>query len=400
MDKIIRVGEKEREYVQKVLDSQFSASSGCNMGSKLEKLFAEKFDANYAISFCNGTATLHACLEAAGVGYGDEVIVPPLTMSATTFAVLHANAIPVFADVDMESFVITAEAIEKCITPKTKAIITVALFGLSPDMDPIMALAKKHNLVVIEDNAQCFLSEYKGRKVGTLGDMSSYSFQSSKHLSSGEGGMVLTNNIEYADAVRRVSSLGYAGVSVKRGKILKTDIQSPNYFRHVSMGWNYRMSELCAAVMLAQTERIEELVNQRIKVAEMYEEVIKDVAWLRPQKKFKDNTNSYWSYSVVLERDDITWFDFRDKYMELGGDGIYAAWQLTYLEPMFTERKLLGREKIIEDAGKYNYERGICPNAEYLQPRMLQFKTNYWDPARAEKQMEVLKQTIAFFDKK
>ena len=109
MDKITRIGDKEREYVNSVLDTQFSASSGCKMGSKLEQLFAEKFDANYAVSFCNGTATLHACLEAAGVGYGDEVIVPPLTMSATTFAVLHANAIPVFADVDMESFVITAE---------------------------------------------------------------------------------------------------------------------------------------------------------------------------------------------------------------------------------------------------------------------------------------------------
>lgn len=395
-----RIGEKERQYVEEVLNSQFSASKGSNMCKRLETAFAQKFGTEYAISFCNGTATLHACLEAAGVGVGDEVIVPPLTMSATTFAVLHANAIPVFADVEKDSFEISADSIEKNITERTKAIIIVSLYGLCPDMDRIMEIAKKHNIVVIEDNAQCYLAEYKGRKVGTLGDMASYSFQSSKHLTSGEGGMVITNNEYFANAVRKASSLGYAGVSTKQGKILKSDIQSPNYLRHCQMGWNYRMSDLCAAVALAQTERLEELVTMRINNAKKYDEIIKNVPWLRPQASFSDRTNSYWTYVAVLEKEDITWFDFRDKFVEFGGDGIYAAWQLTYLEPMFVNKTLLGREKFIEQFGRYNYQKGLCPNAEYLQPRLLQFKTNYTDPKRMDLQIQALKKTIDFFNKK
>ncbi len=117
-----------------------------------------------------------------GVGLGDEVFVPPLTMSSTTYGVLHANATPVFADVDPETFVISAESIEKCITPRTKAIVVVSLFGLAPDFDAINAIAKKHNLAVIENDAQCFLGKYKGKIVGTLGDIASFSFQSSKHI--------------------------------------------------------------------------------------------------------------------------------------------------------------------------------------------------------------------------
>lgn len=147
------------------------------MTKRLEEAFCEKFGSKYAITFCNGTATLHIALEAVGVGLGDEVIVPPLTMSATTFGVLHANATPVFADVDPDTYQITAESIEKCITPRTKAIIVVSLYGLAPDFDKIMAVAKKHNLAVIEDDAQCFLGKYKGRTVGTIGDIASFSFQ-------------------------------------------------------------------------------------------------------------------------------------------------------------------------------------------------------------------------------
>ena len=124
-----------------------------------ESTFAKCFGVNHAIGFTNGTATMHASLEAWGIGSGDEVIVPPLTMAATSFAVLQANATPVFADVDINTFQISAESIEKNITDKTKAIITVSLFGLSPDMDKIMSIAKKHNLKVLEDNAECFFSK-------------------------------------------------------------------------------------------------------------------------------------------------------------------------------------------------------------------------------------------------
>jgi len=163
MKKIERISQKEREYVLQVLDGAFSSNCNYTMITQLEKKFAEKIGCKYAIAMTNGTATLHMALEAAGVGEGDEVICPPLTMSSTSLAVLHANAIPVFADVDENTFVITADSIKDKITKKTKAIITVSLYGLSPDMDPIVALAHDKNIIVIEDDAQCFLAEYKNK---------------------------------------------------------------------------------------------------------------------------------------------------------------------------------------------------------------------------------------------
>lgn len=400
MQTISRISEKEREYVNEVLDNNFSNKASYKMVKRLEDEFAKKFGAKYAIAFCNGTATLHIALEAAGVGYGDEVIVPPLTMSATTFAVFHANAIPVFADVDPDTFEISADSIEDRITPRTKAIIPVSLYGLSPDMDRIMEIAKKHHLVVIEDDAQCFLGKYKGRMVGTLGDMSSFSFQSSKHMTSGEGGMVLTDSEELALKIRKYSSMGYAGIDTKKGKISKTDIQDPDYDRHVSMGWNYRMSDLNAAVCLGQLERLEILVERRQEIAALYDSVVRNCGWLIPQKVGKEYENSYWTYVVKLDHPGITWREFRDKYLEFGGDGIYAAWKLTYLEPFFKTWNFLGREKFIRAFGDYSYEKGLCPVAEKLQPKLLQFKTNYWDASRVEQQMDALRHTIEYFSKK
>lgn len=394
-----RIYGNELHYLKEVLDTEFRSSKGSAMTKKLEETFCKRFGMQYSISFINGTATMHALLEAAGVGPGDEVIVPPLTMSSTTFVVLQANATPVFADVDMDTFQIDPKSVEQRITDKTKAIITVALYGLSPDMDPIMELAKKHNLFVIEDNAECFLGEYKGRLVGTLGHASSFSFQSSKHLTSGEGGMIATNDLNIAEKTRKASSLGYAGVSATKGKITKKDIQDPDYSRHEQMGWNYRMPELCAAVALAQLENMEELVNRRIEVATLFSDVIRKTGcdWLVPQKTGKDYRNSYWTFVARLVSPKIAWREFRDKFLELGGDGIYAAWKLAYLEPMFENRRLLGREKFISQKNLDSYKKGLCPNAEILQKSLLQFKTNYWDFSRAEKQADVLEKTIRHF---
>lgn len=394
-----RVSELEKKYVLEVIDTQFRSSQGSMMMKRVEETFAKKFGVKYAISHVNGTATMHSALAAAGVGLGDEVIVPPLTMSATTFAVLHNNSIPVFADVDPETFNISPESIRKCITPRTKAIIPVALYGLSPDMDAIMDIAREYNLTVIEDDAQCFLGKYKDRYVGTTAHMSSFSFQSSKHMTSGEGGMIVTDDLELATAVRRFSSLGYAGVGAGKGKITKSDIQDPDYERHVSMGWNYRMPELCAAVALAQIERLDELVQRRIDCAKLFASVVADCEWLVPQQVPNGYEASYWTYVVKLDHPKISWQQFRDAYCAKGGDGIYAAWQLTYLEPMFREMNLAGREvffnKPYRDSMPQVYARGLCPVAESLQPKLLQFKTNYWNWEQAEKQAELLRRTIA-----
>jgi perosamine synthetase len=392
-----RLYGNELKYVQEVLATEFRSSKGSIMSSRLEESFSQRFGSAYALSFVNGTATMHAALEAFGVGPGDEVIVPPLTMSATTFAVLQANATPVFADVNPDTFQISPISIAERITPKTRAIITVALYGLSPDMDPIMELAKRNDLRVIEDNAECFLGLYKGRTVGTMGHCASFSFQSSKHLSSGEGGIITTDDVGLAEQIRKVQSLGYSGVSATKGKITKKDIQDPNYSRHVSMGWNYRMSELCAAVALAQMENIDDLVGRRIEVAKMFGDVAKDFDWLVPQHVGEEYENSYWTWVARLDNPEVSWHEFRDQFAARGGDGIYAAWKLTYLEPMFQEMKLLGREQFISQENRERYRAGLCPVAEQLAPRLLQFKTNYWDMSVAEQQADVLRKTLQSF---
>jgi perosamine synthetase len=385
-----RISNLERQYVSEVLDNAFQTSKNSIYNNKLEAAFAKAFHVPYAIGHINGTATLHTALAALNVQPGDEVIVPPLTMSSTALAVLQNNSVPVFADVDRATFNISPASIREKITNKTKAIITVALYGLSPEYDEILAICKEHNIGLIEDNAECFYSTYKGKFVGEFGDFASFSFQASKHLTAGEGGMLTCFSEELANNARRFSSLGYAGVSAKQGKITRDDIQDPNYSRHVSLGFNYRMSELCAAVVLGQLERAEELVSARTETAQLFNEAIKGSSLVTLQHTPDYCINSYWSYSVVLNTDipETDWYRFRALFKENGGDGYYAAWKLSYFEPLFLQQ-------VQQMKGVWQqYEKGLCPNAEYLQPRMIQLKTNYWNLDEAKQQAEALRKTI------
>ena len=385
-----RISEVEKRYVLEAMTNEFATSKNSSFNNRLEKCFAEKFHSKYAIGHCNGTATLHVALMACGVGPGDEVIVPALTMSSTSIPVVLCGAIPVFADSDIHTFEISALSIEKCITQKTKAIITVSLYGLAPDYDHILDLCRKYNLALIEDNAECFLGEYKGKLVGEFGDFASFSFQASKHLTAGEGGMLITNNEELADKARRLNCLGYAGVNAKQGKITRNDIQDPNYSRHISFGYNYRMSELQAACALGQLERAEELVQRRIEVAKLFAEAVKDQDVVIPQTEPDGYKNSYWTYCLILNTDnpDVEWYRFRDMFQKNGGDGYYAAWKLSYNEPAYQE--ILQPMKGVWQ----KYDSNCCPNAEYLQKRMIQLKTNYWDISEAKKQAIILQNTI------
>lgn len=389
-----RISKLERSYVNEVLDGQFRTSSGGMMTKRLEEQFAAMFQSTYAISFVNGTATMHAALAAAGVGSGDEVIVPPLTMASTSLAVLHAGAIPVFVDVDENTWTIAPDSIEERITTRTKAVIPVALYGLSADMDAIMSIARRRDLFVLDDVAQCFLGYYMERVVGSIGHASSFSFQSSKHMTSGEGGMVTTNDEGLADGIRRFNSLGYGvvGAAAGKGKITKETIQDPGYQRHASVGWNYRMPELCAAVALGQLERLQELVDARIRVAELYAAAVEGCSWLVPQAVPEGYVHSYWTYALKLDNEgEFGWHDFWKKYMDFGGDGVYAAWQLTYLEPAFR-----GLEFGDDQLQELDY--GLCPAAESLQPRLIQLKTNYLDTEKARPKAEALAQAIRYFD--
>jgi perosamine synthetase len=388
-----RFTDLEKQYVIEVIENEFNTSQNSIFNNRLEKEFSEIFNQKFAIGHVNGTATMHTALAACGVGPGEEVIVPPLTMSSTALSVLQNGSIPVFADVDPDTFNISPEEIEKVVTDKTRAIITVALYGLSPDYDKILEICNKHNIFLIEDNAECFLGKYKDKYVGEFGHFSSYSFQASKHITCGEGGMLTTNNIDLADKARKFGSLGYAGVSAKQGKITRNDIQDPNYSRHVSLGFNYRMSELQAAAVLGQLQRSKELVQARIEVAKLFDATIAGHSLLKRQLEPDGYLNSYWAYSMILQTDnpEVDWYKFRDLFQKNGGDGYYAAWKLSYFEPLFMDT--IQKQKGIWQEYKY----GLCPNAEYLQPRMLQLKTNYWNLEEAKVQAEVLKKTINEF---
>ncbi len=390
-----RLSELELKYVKEVLESEFRSSKASNMVSRSEFAFSKLMGSEFAIGFVNGTATLHTALEALEVGPGDEVIVPPLTMSATAFSVLQAGATPIFADVDKDTFQISAQSLRSVKTNKTKAAISVALYGSCPDYQQINEAL--NGIPLVEDNAEAFGTTYHGRPIGTIGIMGSYSFQSSKHLTAGEGGMLLLNDEHLAERVRQIQSLGYAAVSARRGKISKHDIQNPNYLRHVSMGWNYRLSDLNAAVILGQIERHDDLIAVRTRTAKKLLEVIEDCEWLRPQEVHNGASHTYWSLPVLLEHSEISWVDFRDQFMKYGGKGIYAAWQLTYLEPAFVKHNFLGRERFISSETLGSYREGLCPNAEYIQPRLLAFRTNEWDLEGLELQVEALRKTIQYF---
>lgn len=397
MLKNARVSRRERRYVREVLDSEFRSSKATNMVSRVESAFA-KFNGNkYAIACTNGTATLHTALEALGVGPGDEVIVPPLTMAATCYAVLQANATPVFADVDLHTWQIDPQSVADKITEKTKAVISVALYGTCPDYYSLKKVIGK--IPLIEDNAEAVGVTYDGKIIGGFGDFSSYSFQSSKHLTAGEGGMLCTDSRLLADSARKIQSLGYRGVSSDQGKISKNDIQNPSYMRHEILGWNYRMSDITAAVVLGQIEHAESLISVRKSISLKYAEVIENCDWLQPQRMHDLATHSYWAYPVLLLNEDIEWQDFVNKFREFGGAGIYAAWQLNYNEPVFQNRNFLGREQFISEANLSSYSKGLCPNAEYLQPRILAFRTNEWNAKHGKAQISALRKTIDFFGK-
>ncbi len=393
----------ELEYFKKVLNSEnWSATEG-NWNQTLEKAFAKKFGRKYGIALNSGTSTLHASLEAAGIGPGDEVISPAITVIMDTTATFHANAVPVYCDVDPDTFNMDPKDLEKRITKKTRAIIPVALYGLPCDMDPIMEIAQKHHLIVIEDNAQCYLGTYKGKIAGTMGHMASYSFENTKHISCGEGGIVITDDKKYAELVRKIGGHGFKNLKADEGRVrLNADLfQNPNYKRHDEIGWNYRLAEFLAAIAFAQLERLDELVSMRVESAKLFIDVMaSECDYLIPQKTPEGYTSSYYTLGVKYfgeEKIGIKWEDFRKAYVDAGGDGFYGAWSVPYLEPVMVERKYVKRYPEIYK--NLYYPQGLCPVAESIQPRLMQFKTNYRSMELAERKAEVLRAVIRKFKK-
>lgn len=388
----------EFKYLSKVLEGEnWSATSG-SWAHELESEFAKMIGCKYGVACNSGTSALHMALEAVGVTPGDEVISPAITVIMDTTATLHANAIPVYCDVDPETYHLDPDDLERKITDRTKAIITVALYGGAPDYDRIMEIARRHKIPVIEDNAQAVLSYYHGKILGTIGDISCFSFENSKHISCGEGGMVLTDNEEYAMKARKLGGHGFKNLGADEGRVRivsKEMFQNPNYKRHDALGWNYRLPEFNAAVALAQVERAEELVALREKTAGLFIDAMKDCDYLIPQKNLKDTVNSYFAVGVKYEGEEkigVPWTEFRRTYVEQGGDGFYGAWSVPYLEPVMAERTFVNRlPDIYEDVF---YQKGICPAAEAIQPKIMQFKANYRNLELAKRKADVLHKVI------
>lgn len=393
----IKYTGNELKYLKKVLNRELPNSKAKNWTDYLEKKFAEKFQAKFAIGFNSGTGTMHAALLAAGVGPGDEVISPALTVIMNTTTTFHAGAIPVYADVNPKTFSIDPDDIEKKITPKTKAISLVNIYGLPCDMDPIMELAKKYNLFVLEDNAECFMSTYKGRLTGTIGHMGSYSFENSKHISCGEGGMLITNDKNLAENARKIGAQGFKGLTAADNSVKQNlDVfQNPNYERHDTIGWNYRLPDFLSAIALAQLEKLDYFIECRQYAAKVFTEAIGSSDLITPQFIPKNCTHSHWAFAARYNGENkgsLSWRDFRKKYIINGGDGIYSAWKPPYLEPVMYNKKY-----IKFNPGLYNnlhYPPGMCPIAEKLQKELLIFKTNYYDKNIADQKAESLFKTL------
>ena len=248
-----------------------------------EERFAAYQDARFGITVVNGTVALQVALTAAGIGAGDEVIVPPYTFVATASAVLMVNAIPVFADIDRDTLCIAPERIREAITEKTRGIVPVHFAGLPADMDAIQAIAKEHDLAVIEDACHAWGSEWKGRKVGAIGDMGCFSFQASKNITAAEGGIILTNDEALADQCRSYTNCG-------RGK------DSP-WYEHYLLGGNYRLTEFQAALLLCQLERLDEHVTIRQRNGKRLNEGLAEVGGVEVhQEDPRSNRRSYHLY--------------------------------------------------------------------------------------------------------
>ena len=290
--------EEETNYLLSALaDGAISGLYGQYI-DKFEEAFSHYSGCSYGIATNSGTSALHLALAASGIGNKNEILVSSFTNMATFFAVLYQGARPIPVDIEPDTWNINPALIEEKITEKTKAILVVHIYGHPADMDPILRIAKNYGLYVIEDCAEAHGALYKGQKVGSLGDVGCFSFYANKIITTGEGGMVTTNNVEIADKARSLKSLAF-GVN--------------NKFMHEDIGFGYRMTNLQAAIGCAQLKKIDEIIDKKRKIAHYYDENLRGIPGLQRPIEKKRAKNVYWMYHVVLHEE----FKFpRDLVME------------------------------------------------------------------------------------
>jgi len=321
----------ERKYVLDCLDSTWISGKGVYL-SGFEDKFAAYINSPYATAVCNGTVALHLALRALGIGPGDQVIVPTLTYVASANTIVHAGAKPVFADSLCETWQIDPADVLRKIRPETKAIMVVHLYGHPCDMDPILQIAREHRLFVIEDCAEAVGTKYKGQHVGTFGDISTFSFFGNKTITTGEGGMVVTNDATLFDRAVHFKGQGLA---------------SHREYWHDVVGYNYRMTNLSAAVGLAQLEQVGDFLRKKRRVANGYKERLAGLPIeIQPEASYA--THSYWMVSALMLSESD-----RDKCRELlahGGVETRPVFYPIHTMPMYAER--YQRHPIAESIGR------------------------------------------------
>lgn len=273
----------EKKYVNQCLDSSWISSKG-EFITKFEQAFANYINTPHATSVCNGTVAIHLALAALGIGPGDEVIVPTFTYVASVNTIVQTGATPVFVDSLESTWQVDPEAIRKKITPKTRAIMAVHLYGHPCDMAALAAICKEHNLYLIEDCAEAFGTYFNVQHVGTFGDVATFSFFGNKTITTGEGGMVVARD---PDVFKRCTNLKNQGVS------------SQMYWHDV-VAYNYRMTNLCAAIGLAQLEQIDEILQKKRDIANWYAEDLKGLP-LKTHVEIGDVKHSFWMCSILLD---------------------------------------------------------------------------------------------------
>jgi len=336
------ITQAERDAVNAVLNTH-NLSLGPKLG-EFEQAFTQYTGCKYAVAVNSGTSGLHLCLRAVGVGAGDEVITSPFSFIASANCIIFDEARPLFADVDPDTWNIDPAQVAKAITDKTKAIIPVDVFGQTADMDPILEIARQHNLRVIEDSCEALGAQYKGRKAGTLTDAGVFGFYPNKQITTGEGGMIVTDD---ESIYKLAASYRNQGRDEHGG-----------WLGHVRLGYNYRLSDINCALGIAQMQRIDEILANRKQVADWYVSRLNDIQRISMQKILPDCKIS-WFVMVIRLIDDYTIHD-RDRICnQLREKGVACSnyFPPIHLQPFYVE--------------EYGYKRGDFPVCEALSDRTI-----------------------------
>ena len=353
------IDEEEIDAVVGVLKSKRLTQLAGSEVRKFERQFEEYEGIKHAIAVSSGTAALHVALAALGIGCGDEVIVPAHSFIATAMSVVHQNAIPIFADItDKEPYNIDCKDVEKRISSRTKAIVPVHWHGHPVDMDPLIDLAEKNNVSVIEDCAQATGAEYRGKKTGTLGDVGCFSFYQTKNMTTGEGGMLTTNNDELAENARMIRHHG------EREEAART-------YHHVMIGYNYRMGAMQAAVGQVQLAKLDKMNNKRMENANYLTQHLRGIDGIEPPRVEPYAKHSFYIYHLrISQKLGMTQARVIESLNAEGIPTIPGPSIPLYMQPVFMEKRGYGHTHCPWDCshytGRVEYRAGDCPNAEML----------------------------------